>query len=235
MKNLFFGIAWVLLSAGMILTTIAGLHFYDFTTKSLFSRDNSIKIASAQLGQNENKDLDDSVQAMAETADARPQIIENFLSRYNSPLKPHDYYGRKLVEIADRYEIDFRLLPAIAMQESNLCKVIPEGTYNCLGFGVHSRGTLGFENYESGFERAAKELRANYIDHGLITIELIMSKYTPSSPNGAWAKSVNQWMAEMRYDDRVLGRELREDANVLEFAQEEAASAAAERPDIFGF
>lgn len=31
----------------------------------------------------------------------------------------------KIVAIADKYNIDFRLLPAIAMQESNLCKSDP--------------------------------------------------------------------------------------------------------------
>jgi hypothetical protein len=47
-----------------------------------------------------------------------------------------------------------------------------------------------------------------------------MKKYTPSS-DGSWANSVNQWMAEMRYNDRELGRTLKEDANVLEFAMGE--------------
>src|SRR5690348_9141537 len=55
---------------------------------------------------------------VAETADARPQIIERFLKRYDSPMKPHDEYGKKLVDIADKYNLDYRLLPAIAMQES---------------------------------------------------------------------------------------------------------------------
>ena len=124
-----------------------------------------------------------------------------------------------IVEISDRYDIDFRLLPAIAMQESNLCKRIPPGSYNCLGFGIHERGTLGFESYEANFERAARELKAYYIDQGRVTPELIMKKYTPSS-DGSWARSVNQWMSEMRYDDRVLGQEKRTDAYLLEFTSE---------------
>ena len=47
-----------------------------------------------------------------------------------------------------------------------------------------------------------------------------MKKYTPSS-DGSWADSVNQWMAEMRYDDREKGKTNKEDANVLEFAMGE--------------
>lgn len=156
------------------------------------------------------------VQTVIESADARPIIVARFLERYRSPLKPYDHFGQIFVQLADRYKIDFRLLPAIAMQESSLCKVIPEGSYNCLGFGIHSRGTLTFESFEANFDRAARELKANYIDLGLTTPEKIMSKYTPSS-NGSWADSVNQWMREMEYNDRELGRDLDTTENVLEY------------------
>jgi hypothetical protein len=158
--------------------------------------------------------------AQVGSEDARPQIVANFLKRYQSPLQPYDEYGQKLVEIADRYGIDFRLLPAIAMQESNLCKSTnPGAPHNCLGFGIHKSGTLDFDSYEDGFDRAGRELKTFYIDQGLTTVELIESKYTPSS-NGSWANSVNQWMAEMRYDDRQLGREMKTNADVSEFAKE---------------
>lgn len=170
------------------------------------------------------------IETMLETDDARPQIVANFLKRHSSPLEPAEHYGRVFVEIADRYGMDFRLLPAIAMQESNLCKSIPEGSHNCLGFGIHARGTLGFESYEANFERAGREIKKNYIDQGRTTPEEIMKKYTPSS-NGSWAVSVNQWMAEMRYDDRQLGRELRQPgANVMEFVGEVAGTSSAQTP-----
>ena len=159
------------------------------------------------------------VETIIETQDARPQIVANFLERHDSPITPYNEYGAKIVEIADRYNVDFRLLPALAMQESNLCKKIPEGSFNCLGFGIHERGTLGFESYEANFERAAREIKKNYIDIGLTTPAEIMSKYTPSS-NGSWAESVNQWMAEMRYDDRQMGKTNKTNADVLEFTQQ---------------
>lgn len=71
----------------------------------------------------------------------------------------------------------------------------------------------------------AKILKRDYIERGLTTPEQIMRKYTPSS-NGSWASSVNQWMAEMRYNDRVLGRVLKEDASVLEFATPSASTTS---------
>ena len=124
-----------------------------------------------------------------------------------------------LVEIADKNKIDFRLLPAIMMQESNLCKNIPEGSYNCLGFGIHSRGTLGFKNYRAGFERAARELKANYIEEGRVKVSEIARKYTVSVDQ--WTNAVNQFMAEMEYNDRRMGLEKKQDANVLEYVPTE--------------
>jgi len=153
-----------------------------------------------------------------ETGDARPHIVAAFLARHSSPLKPHDHYAQFMVDTADKYGIDYRLIPAIMMQESNLCKNIPEGTHNCLGFGIHKRGTLGFDNYEASIDRATRELKANYIDHGLTTPEKIMTKYTPSS-NGSWANSVNQWIAEMEYNDRVKGKTEKIDADLTAYTQ----------------
>lgn len=145
-------------------------------------------------------------QAYIKSADGRVEIVTQFLKRHDSPLTPHDYYGQMLVTIADRYGLDYRLLPAMMMQESNLCKRYPAGTYNCLGFGIHERGTLGFSSYEEAFDRAAREIKERYIDIGLTTPELIQSKYTPAS-NGSWARSVTQWLHEMDYNDRQKGKE----------------------------
>ena len=164
---------------------------------------------------------DTGIQSQIQAEDARVQIITNFLTRHNSPLDPPEHYARALVEVADRYNLDYRLLPAIMMQESNLCKRAPEGTNNCLGFGIHARGTLGFETYEAGFDRAAREIKERYIDIGLTTPEDIQKKYTPSS-NGSWAYSVNQWIVEMEHDDRQLARESenRKNNNLLEYTEE---------------
>lgn len=140
------------------------------------------------------------ISSNVQTDDARPVIIAEFLQKHGSPLVPYEYYGEILTSIADKYQLDFRLLPAIMMQESNLCKKIPSGTYNCLGLGIHSRGTWGFENYESNFEMAAKILREKYIDQGLITPEEIQNKYTPHS-NGSWEFAVNHFMEVLETAD----------------------------------
>lgn len=156
------------------------------------------------------------VKTAVESGDARVSIVASFLERHDSPLTPYDHYARALVESADRYNLDYRLLPAIMMQESNLCKNAPAGANNCLGFGIHARGTLGFDSFEASFDRAARELKERYVDIGLDTPEKIMTKYTPSS-TGSWAFSVNQWIVEMEYNDREKARVDRQDNNLLEY------------------
>ena len=127
-------------------------------------------------------------------SDARPEIVRQYLAYYNSPLEP---YAQEIVQDSDKYGLDYRLLPAIAQQESNLCKVIPPGSYNCWGWGINSAGSLGFKSYSEGLETVAKGLRTQYLDKGYKTVSEIMSKYNPVSPDGAWAKGVSQFMAEM--------------------------------------
>lgn len=134
------------------------------------------------------------VLGVAEVGDARPELIRQYLIRYNSPLVSLSNY---IVEKADQYGLDYRLIPAIAQQESNLCKIIPPETYNCWGWGIHSRGTLGFNSYEEAIDTVMTGLKNEYIDKGYTTPDTIWKKYTPSSPDGAWAKGVNQFMAEM--------------------------------------
>ena len=134
-----------------------------------------------------------SISAEIIAADAREQIIIQYLDRYNSPLVP---YAGFIVQNADKYGIDFRLITAIAQQESNLCKKIPEDSFNCWGWGIHSRGTLRFDSYESGIETVSKGLKTQYIDKGYTNPNEIMSKYTPLS-NGSWADGVNKFLTEL--------------------------------------
>lgn len=126
-------------------------------------------------------------------SDARPVIIERYLAKYNSPLLP---YAKEIFELSETYGFDYYWIVAIAQQESNLCKKIPEGSNNCWGYGIHKRGTLTFENYDLALKSYAEYLKTQYFDKGLNTPELIMKKYCPSS-NGSWAHGVQQFIDEM--------------------------------------
>lgn len=128
------------------------------------------------------------------SVDARPELIKQYLVRYGSPLLGLENY---MVQKADEFGLDYRLIPAIAQQESNLCKIIPPETYNCWGWGIHSKGTLGFNSYEEAIVTVMQGLKKEYIDKGLTTPDTIWTKYTPNSPDGAWGKGVNSFMMAM--------------------------------------
>lgn len=125
--------------------------------------------------------------------DARTEIVKQFLDQYGSPLLPH---AKQIVEVSDKYHLDFRLLPAVAMQESTLCKFIPQDSYNCWGYGIYGDKVLRFSSFEEAIEKVAKGLSSDYIHDGLTTPEQIMGRYTPSS-NGSWASSVRHFMEAM--------------------------------------
>lgn len=119
--------------------------------------------------------------------DSRVEMVRQFFARYDSPLEP---YARDVVEAADEFGLDFRLIPAIAMQESTLCKRIPLDSHNCWGFGIYGGKVTRFENYSEAIHTITKTLAVKYKKDGLHTPEEIMQRYTPSS-NGSWAQGVN--------------------------------------------
>jgi hypothetical protein len=119
--------------------------------------------------------------------DARPEIIRQYLTYFNSPLTP---YADEIVKAADENKLDYRLITAIAQQESNLCKVIPPSSYNCWGWGINSASNLAFKSFQDGIDKVSKGLKTQYVDKGYLTVTEIMSKYNPVSPNGAEGKSV---------------------------------------------
>lgn len=125
--------------------------------------------------------------------DARPLIIERYLTKYKSPLVP---YSKLIFDLSQTYGFEYYWIVAIAQQESNLCKKIPNNSYNCWGYGIHKKGTLRFENYELALKSYAEYLKKVYFDKGLNTPELIMKKYCPSS-NGSWAHGVQQFIDEL--------------------------------------
>jgi hypothetical protein len=121
------------------------------------------------------------------TEDIRVANLKYFFRRYESVLYDKSEF---IVKMADQYKLDYRLIPAIAMQESGLCKNIYEGSHNCWGWGIYGNKVTRFDSYEEAIETISRGLKKNYIDKGLTTPEDIMRKYTPPS-TGSWAFGVN--------------------------------------------
>ncbi len=198
MKNFLIVGGWFLSTLLTMVVCMTTLHFLKNPQQAKFLRALSSNRQSVILSPNSATVL--GMSTTIEEGDARPILIAQFLESNASPLTPYDYWGVVLTQIADKYQMDFRLLPAIAMQESNLCKKIPQGSFNCLGLGIHSRGTWEFPSFESNFDKAAEILRKNYLNQGLITPDQIQDKYTPGS-NGSWEFAVNHFMEELETAD----------------------------------
>lgn len=126
--------------------------------------------------------------------DARVEIVRQFFERYKSPLEP---YASIVVETADMYDLDFRLIPAIAMQESNLCKKAPSDSHNCWGFGIYGQKVTMFASFEEAIHAVTKTLALKYKADGLETPYEIMRRYTPRS-TGSWAFGVEFFMNQLR-------------------------------------
>ncbi len=178
---------------------LIGLAFWEITVLKKYSEKNKTVAVSDLTVESktivaENEEMQDKVIFGEVTGeDARPIIIENFLKKYKSPLVP---YAQMMFDLSVTYGFNPFLIPAIGMQESNLCKNIPEGSYNCWGYGIHKNGTLKFENYEIALKSFAEYLKREYVDKGYLTVEQIMKKYCPHS-DGSWAFGVNHFIEEM--------------------------------------
>ncbi len=125
---------------------------------------------------------------------AQEETLRQFFQKYDSPLAD---YTTTIIDTAREYHLDPRLIPAIAMQETNLCAKSKEGSHNCWGYGVTSNQYKFFDSYQEGIVTVTRSLAEHYRDkYGLVTPEEIEKMYTPSS-NGSWAASVRYFMNQL--------------------------------------
>lgn len=131
-----------------------------------------------------------------ESREARAEIIDQYFALQNAPLAG---YGSFFTAAAEKYQLPWTLLPAIAMQESNGGKKIPERTFNAWGWGITASDILGFDTWEHGIDTVARGLRRDYFDKGRDTVEKIMAVYCPLSleKGGSWAKGVEYFQLEL--------------------------------------
>lgn len=125
--------------------------------------------------------------------DIRITTLKNFLIDHNSPLAD---YTEELVKQSDLQGISYTLLPAMAMQESNGCKKIPEDSYNCWGFGIYGDQVVRFNSYPEAITQVAKTIKEAYIKKGSSVPTLLEDKWTPSS-RGQWSYGVNFFIGKI--------------------------------------
>jgi len=190
MKKVFLSTIFFTLTPILLTFCILYFSFLSFEKKGLLSflaPNNSISYAALPTSQNV---LGDSISPQ----DARVAVVADFFRKYNSDLTP---YAQNVITSADKYKLDYRLIPAIAMQESNLCKKAPKDSHNCWGFGIYGKNLARFSNYPEAIDAVTKTLATQYKEKGLETPQQIMAKYTPSN-TGAWADSVTLFMNQLQ-------------------------------------
>lgn len=138
----------------------------------------------------EEQPLQSQVLGASDENDQRAEKLRLFFIQYKSLLEP---FAENFVRSADQYSIDYRLLPAIAMQESNLCKKAPIDSYNCWGFGIYGGNVKRFGSFSEAIDTVSGTLAKEYKNKGFETPEEIAAKYTPSD-NGKWVNSVTHFM-----------------------------------------
>jgi len=121
--------------------------------------------------------------------DTRVTKLQGYLSSQKSPLAAHSEY---IIQTADRFGLDWRLLVAIAGVESGFGKVMPRNSYNAYGW---ANGATRFESWENSISHVSMVLSEKYLGRGLKTPSQIARKYCPGSDT--WAQRVTSYMNDI--------------------------------------
>ena len=189
-------LVWFQVTIILLLANLTMLSLYK-SADAKGSNKNSSDITLAPQ-QGSGKVLGTSIQG----SDARSFLLKLFIERYqpNSPfLLLTDY----LVTTAVTYELDFRLIPAIAMCESNLGAKIPsQDSYNAWGIAVYTGQLNGkkFNDWEHAIDWVGKYIREKFYNRSITDLEEIGAIWAPPSvtKNNSWARFVTGFMEKIR-------------------------------------
>lgn len=183
LRKLAFCWAWFFLTP--ITLIVAGFLLYQYAQITNIARFTSTQTSS----QGENH-INGQVLGI-KIDDMRPYYVANLLK--NTRLEPYAHY---MVQVSDKYAIDYRLIPAIAMKESGGGSKVAEYTHNAWGW---ENGRTVFPSWEQAIETVGKTLRTKYVDKGLTTPEEIMPVYAPPQvlTGGKWARDVRYFFSKL--------------------------------------
>ncbi|MFA6258954.1 MAG: hypothetical protein WCX79_04690, partial [Candidatus Paceibacterota bacterium] len=116
----------------------------------LIQKNNIETLDSFSFNQGEEESVNKEKEAIITL---RAKAIDSYFQQHDMPLQGT---GRKMVEEAEKYGLDWRLLPAIAVRESSggrfACK---KATFNSFGWGSCK---ISFKSNEDAIETIAKNL-----------------------------------------------------------------------------
>ena len=136
-------------------------------------------------------------EASEEIIDSRHLVLTSYLRSKDSPLVD---YSWEFIKAADKYQIDWRLIPGIVGLESYFGQRMVPGTHNAYGW---AGGYYQFSSWEESIDHVAPKLRENYYNRGLTNPELIGPVYAPPNPN--WGRLVLSIMNKMSPTKGRLG------------------------------
>ena len=110
--------------------------------------------------------------------DVRPISMRVVLEKYNSPMVGYEV---ELIQIAEKYGLDWTLLAAIAGTESSFGKRMPANCLNPYGWGVYGDNKLCFKSFPEAAEAVAKGLSSRY---NISSLESIGRTYNKVSTEG---------------------------------------------------
>jgi hypothetical protein len=164
---------------GKILTVIAVLSFiFLANTNCVFAQEVAAG-SSAVLSKSFNQ----------EESDSRVRILREYLEKNNSPLVP---YAGTFVRVADKYNIDWKLVAAISGVESTFGREIPNDSYNGWGWGIYGDNMIRFSSWEEGIETVSEGLRTRYMDKWGAKDVYEIGRLYAASPT--WAQRVEYFM-----------------------------------------
>lgn len=140
--------------------------------------------------------------ASVTAGDARSLLLADFI-RAQRPNSPFLAYTDTIVSLADQYKIDYRLVPAIAMCESNLGTRIPSSdSYNAWGIAVYTGQQNGkkFRDWNHALDWVSRFIREKFYDRGITNLRDIGAVWAPPSveKDYSWTRCVEGFMDKIR-------------------------------------
>lgn len=115
-----------------------------------------------------------------------------------------DEVSCKIREVADSYEVDWRLAVAISKHETGVYTSVAFNELNNVGGNFKNGSLMNFNSLDDGIDFFVSNLKTKYIDLGLYTIETIQPKYAPvgaandpNDLNSHWISGVYKYFNEL--------------------------------------
>lgn len=147
----------------------------------------NLQPANAQVARSSAKLTEEYISSTQ--PDTRREVLKSFFETRNSPLSEH---ADTFISEADKHNLDWKLVAAIAGNESQFGHLIPPYSNNAWGYGVYGPNVIRFSSWDEGIATVSNALREDYINNwGATNIYEIGSIY---AADPAWARKVIHYM-----------------------------------------